>query len=472
MQTRAPGRGVGYPLPAMNRTRKLFVAVVGLAAALGGIARAQQELPKTVDLGGGKDTPFLPADFVPAADGAYADYSRAWPERVVREDLAGRRGTIVGIEPGPGRRVIRFSAHRVRGSTPADSGALDDARTLLGEYQKSMSLKLEGPGSMLVDFETAGPEEKKAREDRASFYFKFVSARDVTPKGMPRKTVELQRTWFAFYDAVKSNQNGEKPVVLIIPGMFGTPEPVMNGLVNRLRLRGWPVLRMIVHPSRFTETRSVVVDAEKFEDGVEQIADVLTQRAVDCAYAAQAGFEYVGEMRPELKDRQRVAIGCSGGAMAMPTVVALEPERYQSMVLVGGGADFFLISERSNYASWIDALRVSFSGEISAEQRRAIDRTYLEKATLDAYHTAAAWKGKRALLIQGSIDRAVPSDLGDLLWERLGRPDRWLDAQTHETLFMTLPMRYDAIIEWLAGKPAAQPADTQAADSQPGKSHP
>jgi hypothetical protein len=450
---------------------KASIAAVAVWASAPGSACARQDLPREFELGGGRPSPFLPADFVPDPAGAFADFAGAWPARVIGEDvraaLGEKKGVIVGIEPAPGHRVIRFSARRVSGRSAADAGAADDARTLLGDYRKNSSLRLEGPGSMLVEFETAGPEETTKREDRASMYFKFVSAQDVTPAGMPRRTLELQRTWFAYYEPARTPDDPSKPVVLVIPGMFGSPEPVVNGLVNRLRLRGWPVLRMICHPSRFTETETVDVDVSAYEPGMRRIAEILTDRAAECAYAASAAFEHLEQERPGLAARGRAAIGFSGGAMAMPTVVALEPDRYRSIVLVGGGCDFFLIAERSNYASWIDGLRVRYSGPVDAAQRRALDSAYMDAAPLDSYHTARALRGLRTLAIQGSIDRAVPSDLGDLLWERLGRGERWLDAQTHETLFLTLPMRYDAIIDWLAGKERAGGADTQSAPASP-----
>ncbi len=444
-----------------------------LCALATGAAQARQELPKEAELGGGSAarSPFLPGDFVPSASAPFADFSKAWPARAVGES-AGEvarelDGVIVGIEPPEGMRILGFDAQRQWGVSAPQSGAQNDAATLLGDFRKYASLSLERSGSMLVEFNLAGPDSKSKRQDRASAYFKFVSAQDATPAGRPRKVYELQRTWFAFYDAAKTPENIERPVVVIIPGMFGTPEPVVNGLVNRLRLRGWPVLRMIVHPSRFTENRTIQVDAENFGPGINLVADVLCDRAAECAYATRAALRHVEQMRPELAGRGVVAIGFSGGAMAMPAVVALEPARYKGVVLVGGGCDWFLINERSNYASWIDALNVEFKGDLSAEQKQAIDAAYLERATLDGYHTAAVLRQIPTLIVQGSVDRAVPSDLGDLLWERAGRPDRWLEAQTHEALFLTLPARYDAMIDWLSGKTQAPPADTGKAPGTP-----
>ena len=54
------------------------------------------------------------------------------------------------------------------------------------------------------------------------------------------------------------------------------------------------------------------------------------------------------------------------------------------------------------------------------------------------------------LLIQGTSDLAVPSPLGDLLWERMGKPERWLMEEAgHEVLFMMLPQKFGKMMEWL-----------------------
>ncbi len=137
--------------------------------------------------------------------------------------------------------------------------------------------------------------------------------------------------------------------------------------------------------------------------------------------------------------------------MTLPTVVAREPDRYSAAVIVGGGADFWLMNERSNYKGMIDAVRVKWDGEPPTDQVRArFDELYLQHAPLDSYHTAAVLKGKKVLLIQGTKDLAVPSPLGDLLWERMGKPERWLEEGLgHELLFMALPQKFGKMMEWL-----------------------
>ena len=102
--------------------------------------------------------------------------------------------------------------------------------------------------------------------------------------------------------------------------------------------------------------------------------------------------------------------------MTLPTVVAREPDRYAAGIMVGGGADFWLMNHRSNYKNWIDAARENWVGPPpTPEQLAQLDELYLRKSPLDSYYTAAALKGKPTLMIQGTTDFAVPSPyLGDL----------------------------------------------------------
>ena len=54
-------------------------------------------------------------------------------------------------------------------------------------------------------------------------------------------------------------------------------------------------------------------------------------------------------------------------------------------------------------------------------------------------------------------DTAVPADTGELLWERLGKGERWVMPVGHELVFAALPVRMVAILDWLEEK-TAEPA--------------
>jgi pimeloyl-ACP methyl ester carboxylesterase len=215
---------------------------------------------------------------------------------------------------------------------------------------------------------------------------------------------------------------------------------------------------MLAHPARFTQTDLYAIDPENIDQTVRLAAAEISLRAAECAQSTRDALAYVESRRPALAGTNVIGIGFSGGAMVMPTVLALQPERFSAAVLVGGGADWWLIQSRSNYADMIDALRIAWTKPPTEAQERQADAAYINAAPLDAYHTASLLRNTRTLLIQGDADLAVPSNLGDLLWERAGRPERWLDHSSHESLFLGLPLQFDRLMQWLASPVPDVPA--------------
>jgi predicted esterase len=237
-----------------------------------------------------------------------------------------------------------------------------------------------------------------------------------------------------------------------MPGLFGTPEPIAESTSSALRKSGWTILRMLAQPSRFTERVEFTV-ADSLDTTAQEIARVLTGRAAECAFAAQAACLHVESSRPFLKSKPRIALGFSAGAMTLPTVVAREPDRYHAAILVGAGCHFWLLNSKSNYATMVGALSLSWSGiERTPERESQLADRYLAHAPLDSFHTAAALHNKPVLMIQGQHDLAVPTSLGETLWERLQRPEKWMRPFGHEFLFINLHKDYNAITDWLNSK--------------------
>jgi hypothetical protein len=73
------------------------------------------------------------------------------------------------------------------------------------------------------------------------------------------------------------------------------------------------------------------------------------------------------------------------------------------------------------------------------------------------------------LQLHARFDNWVPSEGGELLWEALGRPERWDARLGHLSMFFVLPWKAADIADWLevrVTQPAARavgpgtPADT------------
>ncbi len=398
-----------------------------------------------------------------------------WPARFGEQD--DRRGVIVPLEgPLSVWQGVWLGEHHAWRSRKVE---YDDAAALGRAFgaPTGFDFRTEGPGSFLFvrDRRYAEPDPPPVPEfteaDPAEL-FKFVSAK-VTRTWGAVPGVELQRTWFGLYDPA-DDPDVDRPArgtVVLMPGMFGTPEPVINSLIKSMRDRGWSVLRMLSHPSRFTERLEVHVDSDP--SGAARIfAEELTDRAAECAYAASAAVEHAHTLRPELAGRPTVLLGMSGGAIALPTVHAYDPDAYDATVLIAGGVNFLGINLGSNYASFIDAVHAQWGDlddprDPTHDEQRELAAAYLEHAELDGYHLAAQLAGKPALIIHGSSDRAVPAVFGDLLWERAGKPERWVFPVGHELVFLALPTQAGRLHRWLLEN-LELPPDAGAVDAEAG----
>ncbi|MBK7403753.1 MAG: alpha/beta hydrolase [Phycisphaerales bacterium] len=311
------------------------------------------------------------------------------------------------------------------------------------------AVKFEGPGSVLVRM----PQGELTRTARAAgkpaAAYEYISA-DARPDGR----WQMQRTWFALYEPrTKDAQSSEgRGLVVLLPGMFGTPEPVIDSMVGMLRQRGWHVLRMLTHSSRFTEQAMFMLDpAGDLEAQARAAAAEFGDRAAECAMSVDAVCAEIGSSRPGVPVGRRVGLGMSGGGMILSTVIAHDRDAYDSAVFIGAGCDFAQIAMDSNYTDWINAVRVSWpeGGRTPAAEARFTD-AYRGAATFDSYSTAPRLAGLPMLMVQGTVDLAVPTAMGDLLWERLGEPERWSEALGHETLFLVyLPMKAGKVLDWI-----------------------
>lgn len=374
----------------------------------------------------------------------------AWPKRITIPGHDGALGVIRPVEAPLGLSGFQPGPFQFIKPSAEDKA---DAWAIAGDHE----VEFEGPGSFILTLARPRPGQTdpvKRRQPIAAFYFKFISAElAASAAEHPEAPHLLQRTWFAFYDPPEGGGVAPRGVALVMPGLFNTPEPVIELVITKLRARGWAVLRMMAQPSRFTEQLAFSIDRDHLDASAVDVARVMGDRAAECAYAVEAAFGHVAKERPDLAKLTRIALGMSGGAMTLPTVVAREPSKYAAAVLIAGGADFLAIAQESNYRFIVDSITFEWHSPPPDPARLdEFNRLYLEAAALDSYHTAATLAGKPVLLIHGTHDGAVPSHLGDLLWDRLGRPERWPDEAGHEEIFAHLPQKTPQILDWLDKK--------------------
>lgn len=360
-----------------------------------------------------------------------------------------REATVVrDVEVGPW--VYRWVSPFGSGDPEADQKDAGILAEKLGV--DADKIEMEGDGSVVVRM-PRGEVSRTARiagKPAAAFEVLTGESRGEAGVALDGREYQIQRTWFALYEP-RGEARGA--VVVLLPGMFGTPEPVIDGFVGKLRDDGWHVLRMLTHSSRFTEKREYVLEPAHAAALAGAIADELGDRAAENAMATEAVCAHIAETMPDVPIGTRVGLGMSGGGMILSTVMASEHDAYKAAVYIGAGCDFAEIAMESNYTDWIDSVRVTWDGEPTEEQRGAFREAYRAAAPLDSYSTAGAVADIPTLMLLGTVDKAVPTHLGTLLWERLGEPERWTPAATHETLFLVyLPTKFDAVLAWMDTK--------------------
>jgi predicted esterase len=422
----------------------------------------------------GTDHPNFPGFLTPRDDIEFADWraESAWPSRRGPDEAAqqarGVMGAIERIDPAlvrrrPAGRFAFFEADRER--DPAIM-LFNRAFPIAPLDAKPARTRIAGDNVFIVDSAPVGEGEQVPRNQRnqASMTLRYVSAEDVLPDDEP--ITHLHTAWFTVFEpaSVPPQDSNPRPstrgVILLMPGLLATPEGTLAQLTRSLNSQGWLVVRMVAQPSRFLERIEFELDpaSPDFPEGpASRIARTFDERGAECAYAAQAALEFVERDRPALRELPRLAIGFSGGAMTLPIVVARDPDAYDGAIMIGGGCDFWLMTQTSNYNQWIGAVSAEWHTDAGAAptdaQRRALDEAYLKASRLDSYHTAQALATKPALVMLGDMDQAVPAPLGELLATRLERAGANVTVQRepmgHEALFMTLPRRFDAIHAWL-----------------------
>ncbi len=404
---------------------------------------AQAPAAADVAVNGGADGGAFANFRTPPTNFGFLDYTDAWP---LREAMS--------IE------LVENAQRKPKGQWSRSGGATDESeQQAIAEQIKraypaakdAVLLTQVRPGGFVVRSEPVAPGQSLPRSEinTADYTMRFVTANDVM--GTPTPTLELTSTWFTvFSPADKENSRG---IAVIMPGLLGTPEGTLVALQRRFTDRGWTVLRMVAQPSRFTETFVATIDPAEPTYEAIGIATRSREGVAEIAYAVQEATAKLEELRPHLAGKPRVVLGTSAGALTLPTVVAREPDKYGAAIIIGGGCHFWLMGITSNYNEWMGLTDITWNGDATEDDKRAIEHAYLRIAALDSYHTAKALHGKPVLMLQTTQDLAVPSPLSDVLFARLSTKDKAPDRDVlpggHEALFAALPTQFGRLLDWV-----------------------
>ncbi len=400
----------------------------------------------------------------PAASGAAGSHrtpaakpdASIWPARWGDETPGLGKGVVVPVEgPLSAWEGVRLGPWHRRLPLDRDEPlikALAEGRVGAEGYR----YRMEGSGAFIFTRRDEKPAREGTPRGRGEPAFMFVfGSGQVDPAERDGPHVEIERTWFAYYD----HRRGGRPVgpddpgagtIVLLPGLFGIPRQVMDLMVTTMRHDGWNVIRMLAPPARFVEKNSIVLDPDD-DDSPRRAAAYLMNRIAETAYATEAAVRYVHERRPATADRPIVLVGGSAGALALPAAMLRDPDTYDAAVIIAGGANLLDIISRSSYSEPIGALEFSWKDGVTPPAG-VLDRfseVYLQHAPLDGANAASAFAGKPVLMIQGMTDEAVPADSGDLLWATLGEPERWMVQGNHMTVFLSLWLYTPRMLSWL-----------------------
>lgn len=179
-----------------------------------------------------------------------------------------------------------------------------------------------------------------------------------------------------------------------------------------------------------------------------QIAAGIDEALAGNAYAAEAIVHYVKTAREDLHELPIAMIGFSAGALTTPTAAARVKESLCAVVIIGGGANLFMLSQESVFTDGGVRLRCG-EGKPARGLVELMSAEYLRASRLDPYWTAPVISDLPLLQVHATRDDWVPAKGGELLWERLGRPDRLTMSGGHEQLFYFLPGRAALIADWV-----------------------
>lgn len=179
-----------------------------------------------------------------------------------------------------------------------------------------------------------------------------------------------------------------------------------------------------------------------------EIAAAIDDALAGNAYSCEAVLHYIDHQRPDLQGVPVVLMGFSAGAIAAPAAAALIAPRLSAVVLVGGGANIFMLSQESTFSD--GGVRVLCDEKsVPKPVLEASYPDYLNAAQLDGWRVAPLLSGIPVLQVHASQDTWVPAKGGELLWERLGKPDRLVVDSDHDLLFYFLPEQAPQVDAWL-----------------------
>lgn len=219
-------------------------------------------------------------------------------------------------------------------------------------------------------------------------------------------------------------------------------------LWEELRERGYAVLKSELRRVVREPVTVHILSDRDLDPAAREIARAVDDRLAEKAYAVEALLSYLAARRPDLPSRPLVLTGLGLGAAAIPVVAARLGRRIDATVLVGSGANLLEICLTGDLKDGGIEV-ISPDGELSLEAFNWLSDLYLAESHLDPFHTSRFLGRSPVLMLQARFDEVVPAWTGELLFQRLGRPDRVRYLGDHDDILDEAASQADWIGDWV-----------------------
>lgn len=247
-------------------------------------------------------------------------------------------------------------------------------------------------------------------------------------------------------------EGGPKAIALRISGLDGGIYD--RSIETELLARGYAVL--VIRPPALGGLISALAgDSSGSVDEPAWATVMLFDRFFSARALSTLGLvEWMEAEVPALAGAPVVIVASSFGAITAPTTAVLLRERLgerlRSQVLIAGGANLIDIMRTSAYG-------IAFAPERTERQRLRWAELHAARSRFDPLNTAPMLRGPMVgdlptLVIHATDDGIVPARTQIILWERLGKPERWDFSGGHVALFLLFERWAGGIADWVDGR--------------------
>lgn len=225
------------------------------------------------------------------------------------------------------------------------------------------------------------------------------------------------------------------------------PEPARK-LADELIGRDFAVLELSLTSLAENPIDVTVLSDSDLDPAARGIAGVVDQTLAGLAYSVEREITRIAVEQPGVSRSPLVLVGFGLGAAAVPVIAARLADEPGAAVLVAGGANLFEVSQARPGHDF--GIRLA-TPQSKLDQRRFdwVSELYLAESRLDPFHTSRFLLRMPVLQIHGRFDEVIPAWTGDLLFLRLGRPDRVSLLGDHEDVLDHAADEVEWIADWI-----------------------